>query len=177
MKKKALSVLLSFMICMVTAPTGVFAETTEESGGMTRGEWMHELVSIFQLTLEKEEYPDVYFPDIPDSKYFDDIMVATKNGLVNVEAGDDFRPDDPLTREFAVQTVNYKLGIINEKSSYTYSDTEDVTFRDDAQVAVDQGWVTLIDGKSLTVGKKSKLSGRVSAIIFITLLGFTPSTQ
>ena len=136
----------------------------------TRGEWMHELVALFGLTLTKDEYPDVYFPDIVGTTYFDDIMVATKFGLVSVEAGDDFRPEDPLTREFAAQTVNYYLGILNDKDSYIYSDTADVTFRDDAQVALDQGWFTLVGGKfmpeqSVTITESDKILADAAAFL------------
>ena len=167
MWKRIMSALLILALCLTLLPVAVFAEPEEDvladennqtgavnlmaapANGETysRGEWVHELVSLFGLKLAKDEYPDIYFPDIVGTTYFDDIMVATKFGLISVEAGDDFRPDDPATREFAAQTLNYKLGIINEKKSYSYSDSADVTFRDDAQVAVDQGWFALSNGK------------------------------
>ena len=54
---------------------------------MTRGAGMRKLVNLFGLTLNEDEYPDVYFPDIEESEYFNDIMVATKYGFVDAEAG------------------------------------------------------------------------------------------
>ena len=124
------------------------AVTLLDSGdAMTRGEWMHELVALFGLSLEESEYPDIYFPDIEGTTYFDDIMVATKYGFVDVEAGDNFGPDKPLTRETAVSTVNYYLGIHNDRETYTFSDSSETAYPDDAQVALEQGWVSLNDGK------------------------------
>ena len=119
----------------------------ENSDTMTRGAWMRELVNLFGLTLKKDEYPDVYFPDIAESEYYDDIMVATKYGFVDVEAGDNFEPDAPLMRETAAWTLNFELGIQNEREHYTFSDADSVTHPDDAQVALDCGWFALQDGK------------------------------
>ena len=114
---------------------------------MTRGAWMRELVNLFGLTLNEDEYPDVYFPDIEESEYFNDIMVATKYGFVDVEAGDNFEPDAPLTRENAAWTLNFYLGIQKAKDSYTFSDASELTYPDDAQVAVDCGWFALTEGQ------------------------------
>ena len=119
----------------------------ENSDTMTRGAWMRELVNLFGLTLKKDEYPDVYFPDIAESEYFDDIMVATKYGFVDVEAGDTFEPEAPLTREYAAWTLNFYLGIQNDKDRYTFSDADDLAYPDDAQVAVDCGWFSLNGGR------------------------------
>lgn len=136
----------------------------------TRGEWMHELVTVFGLTLTEEEYPDIYFPDIVGTTYFDDIMVAAKYGFISVEAGDDFRPDDPLTREFAAQTINFYLGILNDREEYTYSDTSDVSAKDDAQVALDQGWFDLVGGEflpnqSVTEAESTKMLSDAESIV------------
>ena len=133
-----------------TSPDETSAESaalSDAGDAMTRGAWMREMVNLFGLTLNKDEYPDVYFPDIAESEYFDDIMVATKFGLADVEAGDNFEPDAPLTRDFAAHTLNFYLGIQNDSKSYTYSDADSVVWRDDAQVAVDNGWLALSDGK------------------------------
>lgn len=147
MWKRILSVLLVLTFCLSLVPVAAGAEGDEPA--LTRGQWVHELVSLFGLSLDKDEYPDIYFPDIVESEYFDDIMVATGFGLISVEAGEDFRPDDPLTRAFAAQTLNYELGILNERDSYTFTDSEEIEFSDDAQVAVDQGWFALDGGKFL----------------------------
>ena len=98
-KKRALSLLLAFCMALSLVSMAAQAEEvaqaaeTEESNlgdnavtlldsgdAMTRGEWMHELVVLFGLSLEKSEYPDIYFPDIEGTTYFDDIMIAT-NGV------------------------------------------------------------------------------------------------
>ena len=163
MRKRCFSILLAFCMALTLFPAPTLAEMpdaaleespepetailNEAGDAMTRGAWMGELVKLFGLTLNKDEYPDVYFPDIAESEYFDDIMVATKFGLADVEAGDNFEPDKPLTRDFAAHTLNFYLGIQNERESYSYSDANDVTWRDDAQVAVDNEWFALSDGK------------------------------
>lgn len=131
------------------SPEQETATLSDAEDTMTRGAWMRELVNLFGLTLKKEEYPDVYFPDIEESAYFDDIMIATKYGFANVEAGDSFEPDKPLMREFAAWTLNFKLGFVNERTSYTFSDSAETEYPDDAQAAIDQGWLALQGGKFL----------------------------
>ena len=163
MRKRCFSTLLAFCIALTLFPAPTLAEMpdaaleespepetamlTESGDAMTRGAWMGELVKLFGLTLNKDEYPDVYFPDIAESEYFDDIMIATKYGFVDVEAGDNFEPNAPLTRECAAWTLNFYLGIQNAKDSYTFSDASDLTYPDDAQVAVDCGWFALTEGR------------------------------
>ena len=73
-------------------------------------------------------------------------MVAVKYGLIPLEAGENFRPEDPLTREFAVQTLNSCLGIQCDAGDYTYSDSDLLSCPDDAQVALDVGWLAPVDG-------------------------------
>ena len=114
---------------------------------ITRAEWTHDLVMVCQLTLVKEDYPDLYYPDLTEeTAYYEDIMVAVKYGLIPLEAGEDFRPEDSLTREFAVQTLNSCLGIQCDAGDYTYSDSDLLSCPDDAQVALNVGWLAPVDG-------------------------------
>ena len=69
--------------------------------------------------------------------------------MIDLEAGEEFRPEDAVTREFAAQTMNAMLGFVPETDSYTYQDTADVTYKEAAQIAIDRGWVTVAAGKFL----------------------------
>ncbi len=117
---------------------------------ITRIAWVQELVTLFELSVEEDNYPDNYYSDIStDDSYYRDIMVACEFGMIDLEAGEAFCPENAVTREFAVQSLNAMLGFVLDSETYTYSDTADVTYQDDAQIAVNRGWVTLTDGAFL----------------------------
>ncbi len=132
-------------------------ESTEEtlkrtlSGDeISRIAWIQELVTLFDLTVEEDNYPDNYYSDISeDDSFYRDVMVACEYGMIDLEAGEEFRPEDAVTREFAVQTMNEMLGFVPETDSYTYQDAADVTYKEAAQIAIDRGWVTVSGGKFL----------------------------
>ncbi len=132
-------------------------ESTEEtlkrtlSGDeISRIAWVQELVTLFDLTVEEDNYPDNYYSDISeDDSFYRDVMVACEYGMIDLEAGEEFRPEDAVTREFAAQTMNEMLGFVPETDSYTYQDAVDVTYKEAAQIAIDRGWVTVSDGKFL----------------------------
>ncbi len=145
MKRKVLCSLILGMflgIFLANQTPKVFAEDT-----ITRGQWMNTLVTTFDMTIEDGIIPDDYYGDITGHEYYDDILIAINFGVVDLEPGEDFRPDDPVTREFAAQTLNYCLGYkLDETVTYTMSDVDSLTYPMDAQVAVDRGWFALIDG-------------------------------
>ena len=132
-------------------------ESTEEilkralSGDeISRIDWVQELVTLFDLTVDGDNYPDNYYSDIStDDSFYRDVMVACEFGMIDLRAGEEFRPEDAVTREFAAQTMNAMLGFVPETDSYTYQDTADVTYKDAAQVAIGRGWVTVAAGKFL----------------------------
>ena len=132
-------------------------ESTEEilkralSGDeISRIDWVQELVTLFDLTVDEDNYPDNYYSDIStDDSFYRDVMVACEFGMIDLEAGEEFRPEDAVTREFAAQTMNTMLGFVPETDSYTYQDTADVTYKEAAQIAIDRGWVTVPAGKFL----------------------------
>ena len=117
---------------------------------ISRIDWVQELVTLFDLTVDEDNYPDNYYSDIStDDSFYRDVMVACEFGMIDLRAGEEFRPEDAVTREFAAQTMNAMLGFVPETDSYTYQDTADVTYKDAAQVAIDRGWVTVAAGKFL----------------------------
>lgn len=120
-------------------------------GEVSRVDWLSELVTIFEISVAEDNYPDNYFSDI-DASYtgYRTIMLATEFGLVDVEAGEAFCPDDAADREFAAHTLNYCLGFApSEENKYTYAESGEVTYADDIQVAVERGWLSLINGSFL----------------------------
>lgn len=114
---------------------------------VTRIQWLHELTTLFEMTVEEDNYPDNYYSDITSSSnYYYDVMLATEFGLIDVEAGEAFHPDLPATREFTSHTLNLCLGYSLDDKSYTFSEAGQVTYPDDIQVAINRGWFLLKDG-------------------------------
>ena len=120
--------------------------TTLAVSDYSRGQWLQELENTFNLTASADAYPDVYYPDIEDSTYFDIVMTAVLYGLSDVEPGDNFEPSAPLTRDFAAHTLNYLLGMEKIAENYTFSDSALTNYPDDAQAVVDIGWLLLVNG-------------------------------
>ena len=89
--------------------------------------------------------PDNYFSDIADSdSYYRDILLAVEFGVIDLEAGEAFEPNEPAAREFAAQTLNSALQFqLDEDAEYTYSEADSVTYPDDIQVAINRNWFTL----------------------------------
>ena len=147
--KKILSfaVLISMLFSSIgTVDTAYAADLS----GITRSEWVSKLVSTFNMQIDDESnMPDNYFNDITsDMDCYKDILLAVEFGVIDLEAGQSFRPYDPATREFAAQTLNYCLGFkLDEGIAYTFNDSANVTYKDDAQVALNRGWFSLSNGK------------------------------
>lgn len=150
MKRRVISMLLS--ACMLATmfssiPMTAFAETN-----VTRAEWIAKLVETFDMTVEDEStMPDNYFSDITsDMDCYEDILLATEFGVIDLDAGEAFEPNEAATREFAAQTLNYCLHFqLDENAKYTYSESANVSYPDDIQVAVNRGWFELSGNKFL----------------------------
>ena len=147
-----------------TEPSPTPAATEEPMAGMfrmpnivrsgdqtpvSRIQWLKELTEAFGMSVEEDNYPDNYYSDI-DSSYADyyTVMLATEFGLVDVEAGEAFEPDQAASREFAAHSLNLCMGYVNE-DDYTFTDQSDAEYADDLQIAVKRGWLELADGKVL----------------------------
>ena len=141
-------------VFMMTVPfTYVSAEAADETGiiygdgNLTRAEWLHNLTVMFDIQVEDDNMPDDYFADVTsEHTYYKDIMMAAEFGIIDIEAGENVEPDAVTTREFAAHTLNYCLGYKLEDGNYTYQDAPDVTWQEDAQIAVNRGWFTLENG-------------------------------
>lgn len=156
--KRVLSLLVAVCMIVSTVITPGFAYaksgiSPSEKGivleEMTRAEWMHNLAVVFDMNVESELYPDNYFSDLDSSsEYYYDVLLNVQFGVVDVETDGEVKPDVLLTRDFAVSTLNYCLGYqLDEESSYTFSEmAETLTDADSAQIALNRGWVQLIDG-------------------------------
>ncbi|WP_026516945.1 leucine-rich repeat protein [Butyrivibrio sp. MC2021] len=111
---------------------------------VTRLAWWRMLISAFNLTVEENNYPDNYFADINSSfDYYREIMVAAEYGLIDVAPGENVLANDPITRELAAHTLNLCIGYVNQAEGYTFSESGEVTYPDDIQVAIDNGWFSL----------------------------------
>ena len=133
MKKRIVSLLVAAAMLTMMLPSAFAAST------VTRAEWIEQLVDALSMTVESDDnMPDNYFSDISeDDSYYRDILVAVEFGVIDLEEGEDFEPTKSATREFAAQTLNSALQFqLDEDSSYTFSESGDVTYPDDIQVAV-----------------------------------------
>ncbi len=117
--------------------------------GITRSQWLHNLVYVFEMTVGEESKPDNYFNDLSESHtYYEDILLAVEFGVVDIEVGGTLRPDDATTREFAASTLNFCLGYqLDEDTDYSFADYIECSDADSAQIAIDRGWFSLIGGK------------------------------
>ena len=146
MKKRIVSLLVAAAMVTMMLPSAFAAST------VTRAEWIEQLVDALSMTVESDDnMPDNYFSDISeDDSYYRDILVAVEFGVIDLEEGEDFEPTKSATREFAAQTLNSALQFqLDEDSSYTFSESGDVTYPDDIQVAINRGWFALSGGKAL----------------------------
>lgn len=136
-------------VCLIFTllPVGALAEETT----VTRAEWIQSLVKIFDMTVEEGAPPENYYSDLTgDETYYRDILVAAEFGVIDTPAGEAFEPNEPATREFAAQTLNFCLGFqLGEDKQYTYAEYETVEYPDDIQVAVNRSWFALENGNFL----------------------------
>ncbi|MBO4897291.1 MAG: leucine-rich repeat protein, partial [Clostridia bacterium] len=145
MKKRFLSIVLVLCFAFTILPlSGVSAD-----GTVTRSAWISMLVSTFSMTVENgSTMPDNYFADISESdSFYRDILLAVEFGVIHLDAGEEFKPNDPVTREFAAQTLNACMKYqLDEGASYTFSESGTVTYPDDIQIAINRGWLSLSNG-------------------------------
>ena len=120
------------------------------NGTITRAEWVHDLVTTFDMTMSEGLKPDNYYTDISTNQYYNDILTAMYFGVIDLEAGENFNPNVSVTREFAAHTLSYCMGYQLEKNpTYTMEDAADLQYPADDQIAVNKGWISLSDGKFL----------------------------
>ena len=147
MKQKLIALML--VLCSVGAL--LVPQAMAEEKPVSRIEWVQQLVKAFDMTVEENNYPDNYYSDMEEtSAGYRDLLVAVEFGVIDLEAGSAFEPDQPATREFAAHTLNFCLGFqLDQGTAYTYAESAEVSYPDDLQVAVNRGWFALQDGKVL----------------------------
>lgn len=118
---------------------------TADADYMTRAEWIHTLVDAFEMGVDDESTMEEYFTDIAGNQYETDINLAANFGVFDIDS-ETFVPDDYVSREFMAHTMNYCLGFADDVEP-TFTDAADVYYAGDAQVAVDRGWLTLVNGE------------------------------
>lgn len=114
--------------------------------GITKEEWIHDLVTAFDMSIEDESTMEYYFTDVDSSTYAYDINLAANYGVFDIES-DLFKPNDYVTREFAAHTANYCLGYLDNGTTVTFSDSDDIYYEYDAIVSIQKGWFKLLSGK------------------------------
>ncbi|MBQ8926810.1 MAG: hypothetical protein IJ055_00870, partial [Oscillospiraceae bacterium] len=110
---------------------------------VTRGEWIHSLVTAFDMSVEDRSSMETYFTDLSGNAYAEEIELAANFGVFEAES-DEFSPDAMVTREFAAHTANFCIGYLNE-TVVSFADSGDIFYEDDASVAVLRGWFAAIE--------------------------------
>ena len=156
-KKRFQWLIIALMLCGCMT-VGISTRTTKAkaqlvygtNGTITRAEWVHDLVTTFDMTMSEGLKPDNYYTDISTNQYYNDILTAMYFGVIDLEAGENFNPNVSVTREFAAHTLSYCIGYQLEKNpTYTMEDVVDLQYPADDQIAVNKGWISLSDGKFL----------------------------
>ena len=156
-KKRFQWLIIALMLCGCMT-VGISTRTTKAkaqlvygtNGTITRAEWVHDLVTTFDMTMSEGLKPDNYYTDISTNQYYNDILTAMYFGVIDLEAGENFNPNVSVTREFAAHTLSYCMGYQLEKNpTYTMEDAADLQYPADDQIAVNKGWISLSDGKFL----------------------------
>ncbi len=116
----------------------------EEGTEISRAEWLSALAVLFDMNVADGKYPDNYFSDLDESsEYYYDVLLTVEFGVVAIDAGDPLYPDEPITREFAAQTLNYCLAFTPKSDTYGFCDYRQTSWPDDLQVALERGWFDL----------------------------------
>ena len=117
------------------------------NGTITRAEWLHDLAVLFEMKVEEDNLPDNYFSDITEQDaYYRDILLTVEFGVIAIGAGGKVLPNEPVTREFAAHTLNYCLGYkLDEGESCTLRDAAKLEYPEDAQIAVNRGWLQAVN--------------------------------
>lgn len=118
---------------------------------VTRAAWISQLVDTFSMTVDDTTaMPDNYYSDLTeDMPCYEDILLAVEFGVIDLEAGQPFRPDDPATREFAAHTLNFCLGFQPGDAETSIGDSQALTYPEDVQIALARGWLAPVNGNFL----------------------------
>ena len=123
------------------APESQESEALDDNeDSLSRAEWIHQIVDLFDLSVAKENYPDNYYSDVSsDTEYYADIMSASQYGVIEIAAGNPFEPEAPVTRDFAAYTANSYLGVVAE-TEIDLEDADQIPHPEDAKAAVYLQW-------------------------------------
>ncbi len=119
--------------------------------GITKEEWIHDLVTVLDMSIEDESTIEYYFTDVDSSTYAYDINLAANYGVFDVKS-DTFNPSDYVTREFAAHTANFCIGYLDDGTTVTFSDSDAIYYEYDAIVSVQRGWFSIQNGKFVPDG-------------------------
>ena len=119
-------------------PVGTYYDET--AGFMTRGEWIHNLVTGFEMSTTEDSELQDFYTDLKDHKYGSEITLAANFGVFDV-LGDKFNPDEYVTRDFAAHTMNFCLGY-SDNINISFKDKNKVYYAGDAQIALNNKWFT-----------------------------------
>lgn len=98
--RKILSMILTLCILFTSVEMSAFAASESSGGTVTRAEWLEALADAFEMSVDSDNYVDNYYSDLnSDSPYYHTVMLATEFGLVDVEAGGEFLPEEADTDE------------------------------------------------------------------------------
>ena len=165
MRKKVCKKIIVVLLLFIFAADGLNSnfnilnviEIKAATTTVTRAQWIHSLVDMTGMKVEDNQLPDNYYNDVnKKTEYYDDIMKATAYGVIDTVAGKDFKPEEKVSREFVAHTLNFCMGFQLDEKKYTFSDDNDCTYKEDDQIAINQGWLSLESGKFVPKGEVSE---------------------
>lgn len=165
MRKKVCKKIIVVLLLFIFAADGLNSnfnilnviEIKAATTTVTRAQWIHSLVDMTGMKVEDNQLPDNYYNDVnKKTEYYDDIMKATAYGVIDTAAGKDFKPEEKVSREFVAHTLNFCMGFQLDEKKYTFSDDNDCTYKEDDQIAINQGWLSLESGKFVPKGEVSE---------------------
>lgn len=131
---------------IITAKTGKKTYTcklTVQKAGITRAQWINELVKALKLTVPKKciEYS---FTDIDKSKYKNAIQTAYECGILPQTDTEEFCPNAPATREFVAYTAVKGIGAdTSNAKKLTCKDKSGISYSEQVSKALDLGMLSL----------------------------------
>ncbi|MGP4078037.1 S-layer homology domain-containing protein [Halobacillus sp. K22] len=105
--------------------------TYRPSNSVTRAEFTVFLNGALDLKMGDGELPEEHFTDVePDDWYFESVMIAYNNGLVNGYPNGDFQPNKVISRQdMAMMMVNAAKAknVVSERKPLAFADNEEIS--------------------------------------------------
>ena len=123
----------------------ISSDETISNGEITREEWITQLLSVFEFSINDREYS---FTDYAEAKNPKTIETAIQYSVIDIKDNEAFHPTEYATREFVAYSAIKALRFINtSKGVLQCSDQAILQYPDEVYLAVQNGMFNLIDNQ------------------------------